>query len=1073
MNKNQNVRRVLSLLFVMVMLVCMTVVGSVVASAEEAVVGSINDATVEVKSVFYNQNNDPKAVANVVVKYNGEELVLGTDYEVSCVAVSSVFDNNDKFTVTVTGIGNYDGAQTLTFDADVRLGVGSINNKTNVTYYPTFDDAWAAMLLEKQQVEFKILNDISLNHTYTLQRINANPTYVFDASTYKITGEVGVNPLFVIEEPSRVIVKNITIVADGDVFCVKGGILNIQASGTTNQNTTIISNNGSVIDLRGGKVEILGGPLLVANGDKSAITTSDDNTGSVTISKFGDFEKETEISAPKADAAIEWSGNGSLNISYGKISGDTAIIATGGNITINGGTLNAEKPIELGGNTNIAINGGDFGGDVSDLSAFVKEGHFLEAKADGTYAIAPIAITVNDVPYSSWANAAAAGVLNQKEVYVVFYSDVVLTELGSIGTDLGKSVVVDLNGYDWTVRIFSFSARTASANVINSQAATKTSTIYTTGSDNRINVAYNTDLQIGEGIAFDGTVQLDTPNGAVGAFTINGTKVIGKKDSGSILESAHTSNGTIRITYRNNFLNITVTYGHLNLAKDYNTTAGQNISILSKINVLDGVTLTLDPETNISLGNSAVLDGEGTIAVTSLEHFKFALSTGIENIKVLGVLTLPENYIAEFNGKTVTGTILGTVRTQGGLWITAEGLKMIGVGAEYYATVDAIVTVAPTLLTVESGEVTLAQSWRTLQGQNIVVAERATFVVPADMTFTVYDNTNVTVKGNLTVDGQIVLLRGATLAVAGDVNVVCGVEGMSLIKNAKYMLVDNATVNAQLVLGSTINVNVTANLDGFSSHLSVYVDGVKLENNLFTGIAAKEMTDVFEVVVKYDDLYVVGADTFTVKEIAEKTIVSHPEYTNLLVALLNYGAEAQKSFDYNTDNLANADLTVESTAEDVKLAEEKNNYTDEDNSYYGASVNLKNELQFNFKFFADMVPGAAKAVVTIGNKTITVYADDFGDNNGKKGNGRELVVVTVNVAAAQANEVMYCTFYDANGNVITTAGDSLLSYCVRAWAGLSAMDADKLADQTCGLEFYQALANYVVAAHGYATTENN
>ena len=1018
MNKNQNVRRVLSLLFVLSMLVCMMVIGTVVASAE------------------------------------------GSTPEVRATDVASV---------TVKGV---------------------------TTNYTTFDAAWEAMnaITENVEVKLKLLTNVTVDRSYTFTK-SKNVSWVIDSSRYTITGTNASQPLFVVES-GRLVVENIMIESAGDTFRVNGGSLELQCIGTDGNKLVVTSQNGSVIDLHGGSVAIEGGTALIANGTEPVIRSNENGNGILSIVKWS-WNITSSISAPNAPAAIEWDGNGSLNVSFGEVSGntaisasngkvtvsgsailsgDTALEATGGNITINGGTLNAEKPIELGGNTNIAINGGDFGGDVSDLSAFVKEGHFLEAKADGTYAIAPIALTVNDVPYSSWANAAAANVLNQKEVYVVFYSDIVITDLGGIGTDLGTSVVVDLNGYDWTVRIFSFSSRISFVSVINSQAATKTNTIYTTGHDNRINVGYNTHLQIGEGIAFDGTVQLDTPNGAVGAFSINGTKVIGKKDSGSILESAHTSNGTIRITYKNNFLNITVTYGHLNLAKDYNTSAGQNISILSKINILDGVTLTLDPETKISLGNSAVLGGEGTIAVSSLEHFKFALASGIENIKVNGVLSLPEDYIAEFNGKTVTGTILGTVRTQGGLWITAEGLKMIGVGADYYATEDAVVTVAPTLLTVESGVVTLAQSWRTLQGQNIVVAEGATFVVPADMTFTVYDNTNVTVKGNLTVDGQIVLLRGATLAVAGDVNVVCGVEGMSLIKNAKYMLVDNATVNAQLVLGSTINVNVTANLDGFSSHLSVYVDGVKLENNLFTGIAAKEMTDVFEVVVKYDDLYVVGADTFTVKEIAEKTIVSHPEYTNLLVALLNYGAEAQKSFKYNTDNLANAGLTVESTAEDVKLAEEKNNYTDEDNSYYGASVNLKNELQFNFKFFADMVPGAVKAVVTIGEgegatelATVTTFGSDFKKN-------RDLIVVTVNVAAAQANEVMYCTFYDADDNAITTAGDSLLSYCVRAWAGLTDMkenNPDKYKDQTCKLEFYQALANYVVAAHGYATTENN
>ena len=1058
MNKNQNVRRVLSLLFVMVMLVCMTVVGSVVASAEEAVVGSINDATVEVKSVFYNQNNDPKAVANVVVKYNGEELVLGTDYKVSCVAVSSVFDNNDKFTVTVTGIGNYDGAQTLTFDADVRLGVGSINNKTNVTYYPTFDDAWAAMLLEKQQVEFKILNDISLNHTYTLQRINANATYVFDASTYKITGEVGVNPLFVIEEPSRVIVKNITIVADGDVFCVKGGILNIQASGTTNQNTTIISNNGSVIDLRGGKVEIVGGPLLVANGDESAITTSDDNTGSVTISKFGNFEKETEISAPNADAAIEWSGNGSLNISYGEISGETAIITNGGSITINGGTLSGDTAIIANGG-NITIEGGT-------LEAPILAGENVTIEASGAeYEVVPAVVSVNGNLYATWQQAVDAKEF-VKGASIKLLEDVELPKNWHFPG--GNTYTLDLNGNKLTVL---YSANWWSNTLTISD--TKGGGLVDASGD--FIMAVNSTLYIEENVNFNGTLRFHDMSARIfvgDKLLFSGTDkgMFDISDTPSF--DSHNDYKRIKLTISNNASEVTLINGVYTLANSSDiratvVTVEKNATIVIPKDKI----LTVDPDINVTL--KGVVEGDGTVVVSSLEHFQLALTTGVKNIKVLGVITLPENYIAEFNGKTVTGTILGTVRTQGGLWITAEGFKMIGVGAEYYATEDAIVTVAPTLLTVESGEVTLAQSWRTLQGQNIVVAEGATFVVPEDMTFTVYNNTNVTVKGTLDCAGKVVLLRGATLQAAGDVNVESGEADMYLIKNSKYMLVEGATINAQLVLGSTINVNVSATLDGFTSHLTVYINGNKLDGTLFTDIAAKEMTEEFTVTVKYDDVYFVGSNTFTVKEIAVDTMAKYPEYTALLTALLNYGAEAQKSFNYNNtdDKLANAGVAENATH--VDLTEEKNNYTDEDNSYYGASVNLKNELQFNFKFFADMVSGAAKAVVTIGNKTITVYADDFGDNNGKKGNDRELVVVTVNVAAAQANEVMYCTFYDENGNAITTAGDSLLSYCVRAWAGLSAMDADKLAGQTCGLEFYQALANYVVAAHGYATTENN
>ena len=339
------------------------------------------------------------------------------------------------------------------------------------------------------------------------------------------------------------------------------------------------------------------------------------------------------------------------------------------------------------------------------------------------------------------------------------------------------------------------------------------------------------------------------------------------------------------------------------------------------------------------------------------------------------------------------------------------------------------------------------------------------------------------------------LAEGATLTAPAGLQITPAAGFTRVYSEGVYSLVKTATLNGYLTLGSAIDVNfvyygdktlvndvevvVTYGEKTYKLGLSYVTEG-KYVYNLKGVFSAKQMADEFTVVVMYKGNAISKMyEKQSVKSIANTTLAIEDlsvEAKNLIVALLNYGAAAQEAFDYNADNLANAGLTVESTAEDVKLAEEKNNYTDEDNSYYGASVNLKNELQFNFKFFKDMIGEATYAEVTIGNETITVYADDFGDNNGKEGNGRELVVVTVNVAAAQANEVMYCTFYDANGNAITTAGDSLLSYCVRAWAGLTDMkenNPNKYKDQTCKLEFYQALANYVVAAHGYATTENN
>ena len=132
--------------------------------------------------------------------------------------------------------------------------------------------------------------------------------------------------------------------------------------------------------------------------------------------------------------------------------------------------------------------------------------------------------------------------------------------------------------------------------------------------------------------------------------------------------------------------------------------------------------------------------------------------------------------ILNLNGYTFTGTVLGTVQISNGNWITAEGYKMIGVDADYYISSDAVVNVAANELTIVSGTVTLAQSWRTLPGQNIVVGADATFVVPADMIFEIYDNTSVVVNGTLTVNGTVELKMGATLTAPSGLNVVTKIQ---------------------------------------------------------------------------------------------------------------------------------------------------------------------------------------------------------------------------------------------------------------------------------------------------------
>ena len=86
------------------------------------------------------------------------------------------------------------------------------------------------------------------------------------------------------------------------------------------------------------------------------------------------------------------------------------------------------------------------------------------------------------------------------------------------------------------------------------------------------------------------------------------------------------------------------------------------------------------------------------------------------------------------------------------------------------------------------------------------------------------------------------------------------------------------------------------------------------------GIAAKEMGDtryycayakLSDGTYAYSSLYEYSPRKYAISRLTNST---NTEMKTLCVAMLNYGAEAQLYFDYNTDNLMNKDLTAEQKA---------------------------------------------------------------------------------------------------------------------------------------------------------------
>lgn len=208
----------------------------------------------------------------------------------------------------------------------------------------------------------------------------------------------------------------------------------------------------------------------------------------------------------------------------------------------------------------------------------------------------------------------------------------------------------------------------------------------------------------------------------------------------------------------------------------------------------------------------------------------------------------------------------------------------------------------------------------------------------------------------------------------------------------------------------------------------------------FADISAKEMCDEVEVVVyNADGVAVSNPYSDSVKSFAMRTLnnsnnQSKMELLTTVVDMLNYGAAAQQVFGYDASNLANADMT------EAQKAMATQNIAPEDGrvkgpGYAGSTLTLKSEILLDFVFY-DSVIGTDYT----GMYAIATYTDHYGnaeevrmDEFKKYANGYHYVSVT-GMAVADCCQLVTCTVYDADGNAIASASDSVEGYIARSLA---------------------------------------
>lgn len=186
--------------------------------------------------------------------------------------------------------------------------------------------------------------------------------------------------------------------------------------------------------------------------------------------------------------------------------------------------------------------------------------------------------------------------------------------------------------------------------------------------------------------------------------------------------------------------------------------------------------------------------------------------------------------------------------------------------------------------------------------------------------------------------------------------------------------------------------------------------------------------------------------TYSIKQYADYILAnaaSYPEEQALVKKMLNYGAAAQLYFDYNAENLANADLasvaqtTIPETAESQMRIEGSVDGI----SFAAASLVYRNKIAVRYYFTGDMT---GKTFTANGKRYTPVLKDD------------KYYVEVADIPVQNLDAPITLTVADASGNTLTICYNPM-NYIVRM----------NQKDDTLLKSLLKALYNYHLEAKSY------
>ena len=201
---------------------------------------------------------------------------------------------------------------------------------------------------------------------------------------------------------------------------------------------------------------------------------------------------------------------------------------------------------------------------------------------------------------------------------------------------------------------------------------------------------------------------------------------------------------------------------------------------------------------------------------------------------------------------------------------------------------------------------------------------------------------------------------------------------------------------------------------------------------VYDGLAAKEMADTISVTIynaqgealsnqKTDSVRDYAARAFDSQDAAGKT---------MLVDMLNYGAAAQLNFGYNTEDLANNQLTDQQRSMATAGTPEMSNDLQKGQNYTGSRFVLESRIQVQIAFSG----------LTEDMYAIYTYTNNYGQPRSVRVEGKDFLIIGGKPAGVELSELVYAdartavqiTVYNADGTVHGTATDSIESCALRS-----------------------------------------